>query len=117
MENTVTKPRDGLYLVSRTSQYMGEEPPCEEAFRVTVVNVDTRYVEDPANLNNPNDWYKRGTNHRVEDGNIKRDLGLRAEWAVEVANLFEFVKKYGQCVVDIDESGFAKLEIYDYYRE
>lgn len=118
VEPTV-RPRLGLYLCSRTSAY--GEKPCDEAFQVVLTNTDTRSVDDPkkipAHRGTDGDWYTRGTNHRVEGGMIRRDMGVKKEWAVELEDIGAFVDKYGQCVVGRDIDGFCTIEIYDDYRE
>lgn len=114
------RPRQGLYLVSRTSSPPGEKP-CDEAFRVVLTNTDTRSCDNPkkipVNNGTDGDWFLRGTNHRVENGYIKRDLGVKEDWAVEVTDIQDFVDKYGDCVVGRDVDGFCTVEIYDDYRE
>lgn len=114
-------PEDGVYLVSRTSCYADSEKPCDEAFEVEVLRVDARNVSSPEKLfNGADDWWARGTNHWVENGNIKRDLGLERRWAVhvdDIAGIWGFVSKYGDCVLSVDRNGFRNIEIYDSYRE
>ena len=111
-------PRDGVFLVSRTSS-IGQ--PCEDAYEVEVMQIDTRDVDCPkkipANNGTNGDWYERGTNHRVEDGHIFRDLGLSKQWAVQVSDIMNFVDIHGECVLSRDREGFANIEIYDDYRE
>lgn len=116
----VVRPRAGLYLCSRTSAW-GNKKPCDEAFKVLVINTDTRNCDDPkkipANRGTDGDWYKRGTKHRVENGMIKRDFGTSQEWAVELADVQTFADKYGDCVIGRNSDGFCTIEIYDDYRE
>lgn len=113
----LTTPRPDLYLCTRTS-VMWDERPCEEAFQITIRNVDTRTVDSPDKLTwRKEDWYKRGTNHRVVGGRIKRDLDPQTVWAVIVTDLPAFVRKYGNCVVRENAEGFMEIEIYDSYRE
>lgn len=116
----VVRPRTGLYLCSRTNSY-SEDKPCDEAFQITVITTDTRNCDDPkkipANKGTDGDWYTRGTNHRVENGNIKRDLGTHKVWAVELTDILSFVDKYGDCVISRNGNGFGEIEIYDDYRE
>jgi len=113
------RPRSGLYLCRRTSTY--DEKPCDEAFLVTLTNTDTRNCDDPkkipAHKGTDGDWYTKGANHRVDGGMIRRDMGTRDAWAVELADIGMFVDKYGQCVVGRDVNGFCTIEIYDDYRE
>ena len=121
----VTLPRPDLYICSRVSDYSYDTRPCDEAFQITIVAVDTRSVDDPkkirSNKGTDGDWYMRGTNHRVDNGRIKRDMGYAQVWAVECKNIPEFVKKYGQCVVEYNTcgcyEGYWEIEIYDGYRE
>lgn len=113
------RPRNGLYLCTRTSAY--DESPCNEAFRVTLISTDTRNCDDPKKIpafrGTDGDWFAHGTNHRVEGGKIRRDMGTIQAWAVELADVLTFVEKHGPCVVDRNADGFATIEIYDDYRE
>jgi hypothetical protein len=113
-------PRVGLYLCDRTSYFFGEKP-CVEAFRVPMMHVDTRDCDDPKmipeNRGTDGDWYSRGANHRVENGKIRRDMGIRQVWAVEIDDVQAFVDKYGKCVVERNAEGYCTIEIYDDYRE
>lgn len=112
-------PENNLFRVDRTSSCSLK--PCEEAFLSETVVVDMRNCDDPKkiphNKGTDGDWYERGTNHRVVDGCICRDLGITNAWFVRIDSITEFVKKYGQCVVYIDNAGFTVIEIYDDYRE
>ena len=121
----VVKPRSDLYIVSRTSCPSYDDKPCEEAYQVQITDVDCRWTDDPRKVLIYNDpkcdwWYKHGTNHRVEDGMIKRDAGINTVWVVKIeqlADLMEFIKKYGDCVLSRRRDGFAEIEIYDDHRE
>ena len=117
----VVKPRPGLYLVERTSLRGSSEKPCEEAFKITVANVESLYKDTPAKhpiyQDDPQKWYDKGVNHRVENGNAKRDLGVKQEWAVQVEDIQEFICKHGPVVIGLEEDGFCTIEIYDDYRE
>ena len=115
-------PVDGIYLVSRTSE--GEDiMPCKEAYCAEILDVDRRTVSKPQYLssykNKSTDWwYKKGKNHRVENGHICRDIGWSMKWIVKIDNLRDFIEKHGQCIVDINnDNGFSTIEIYDGYRE
>ena len=112
-------PRDGTYLVSRTSVCEGK--PCDEAYEVEMLRVDRRNCDDPkkipANNGTDGDWYQRGANHRVENGYICRDMGWVREWVVDAESIMAFVDAHGECVVSRNRDGFAEIEIYDDYRE
>lgn len=109
------------YRVRRTSEWNSDVPPCEGAFKKSVVRVDMRNTDDPkkipVNKGNDGDWYTRGTNHRVENGCICRDMGFYDEWRIEIADILQFVKMHGTCVVEIHFDGTPSVEIYDDYRE
>lgn len=115
-----TIPRKGLYLVKRTSSSRGK--PCKGAFEITRKIVDRRTVDDPkkipANKGTNGDWYEMGTNHRVENGMICRDMGQTTEWAIEIDDVMEFVDKINcECIFSRLADGFAQIEIYDEFRE
>ncbi len=123
--NTVepVEPYAGLYLCTRTSDYQ-DVKPCDEAFRVPLVAIDTRDVDDPKkipiNEGTDGDWYIKGSNHRVEDGRITRDMGIEEVWAVKLVDLqafTDFVDKYGSCIIARDDRGFCTIEIYDAFCE
>lgn len=117
----LVQPQPGLYLCSRTSQMFDVKPPCDGAFRVSRVRVDCRTVPDPrmipAYRGSDEWWYSEGTNHRVEGGEIKRDLGTETSWAVKIEDVDAFVDKHGMCIFSRDDLGFRSVEIYDDYRE
>jgi hypothetical protein len=117
----LTERPKNYYRISRTSSW--DSRPCEEAFQCEVMNVDRRSADDPKKIpafnGTDGDWYERGSNHRVENGRICRDMGWRAEWFVEMEaeDIWAFADKYGSLVVQIDVDGWPKIEIYDDYRE
>lgn len=117
----ITDRRPNLYLCSRTSTSMSDEKPCDAARSVRIPRVDVRGVDDPRkipeNAGTEGDWYRRGTNHRVENGRIMRDLGELSVWAVEVPDIQAFVTEHGPCVISRRWDGFFEIEIYDDYRE
>jgi len=108
------------YRITRTSDW-GDNSPCEEAVKGTYIDIDERTTDSPdkipANLNQPTDWwYKDGTNHRVENGHIKRDF-IRDGWIVDINSVDDLRKlsdKYGNLIFNSTENS---IEIYDDYRE
>jgi len=48
---------------------------------------------------------------------VKRDVGYSQAWFVELTDVMEFVREYGECVLSVDNDGFNCIEIYDDYRE
>lgn len=115
------------FLTRRTTEYF-DIKPCEEAIEGTYTHVDIRMVDDPAKIpaEKGTDWWykdKDFTNHRVENGQIKRDRILKG-WFVEIntlEELVEFTKKYdGDVIISTNNENnpeFYELEIYDNYRE
>lgn len=119
-------------LVTRTSRdwfsYDDEgSKPCDETVRGTYIDVDERTVDHPDKIypNNKftSDWYNdpRFTNHRVENGHIKRD-SIKEGWCIYLDALNElklFVNKYGKCVISVEDGNpdMIKVEIYDTRRE
>ena len=118
---TVTKPRSGLYLVRRTSNWGEDIKPCDEAFKILFKKIDVRNTDDPKKIpafrGTNGNWYELGTNHRVENGMIMRDMGTKTAWAIEISDIQGFVDKYGDCVVGRNVEGFCTIEIYDDHRE
>ena len=113
------------FHVSRTSLWDHEEPPCAEAFRDTYTRIDVRNTGDPAKIpafkGKSAWWYEDGTNHRVEDGHIKRDF-VDKDWFIELADmdaLLAFMAAEGSLVIQPCwyNASELEIEIYDGYRE
>jgi len=118
---TAPLPKDA-YIVERTSgPIFSTKAPCPGAKKSFVVYVDERIVDDPKKINAYSHteawWYSKGTNHRVENGHIKRDLGFNEVYVLKIPDIWAFVEKHGQCVLSINSEGFRVVEIYDDYRE
>lgn len=117
------------FLITRTSRKYVEQPPCEEARAEKYVVVDRRSVDDPrkftAYRHNPDEamqmWYGDGSNHRVENGMIVRDMQERIRWVIDIENLeqlMELQRKYGELILNTDDNNNdPAIEIYDDYRE
>ena len=112
------------FFIRRTSAYSAKPVP-----EATEVNgrfcVDRRAVDDPAKvaayLGQSDWWYGKGTNHRVENGQICRDMKYQAGpyWAVEIEDLnalLALVLREGEVIVSQTDGNF-ELEIYDDWRE
>lgn len=103
------------FTISRTSVY--GEKPCEDAHKIETFRRDERRFSTPDELpdNCSKLWYKDGSNHRVENGHIVRDLPI-TQWVIDTINtlddLMEFVKTHDDIVLSDDG-----IEIYDDYRE
>lgn len=119
-------PTKGFFSVGRTSSCSRTDdedakPPCDGAFPCEIMRIDRRYCDDPKkvpyNKGTSDWWYEKGSNHRVENGCICRDMGWWKQWFVEIPDVMDFVRKNGTCVVSIDPDGHESIEIYDDYRE
>jgi hypothetical protein len=113
-----------LFTITRTSLWNGDKPPCSGATVENYLHVDRRTTNDPAKIKRYGGktewWYSDGTDHRVERGQIARNLP-RQRWIVEIDDIVAFAQKHGRLVVYApdDESIPARpaIEIYDGYRE
>lgn len=111
------------FVVTRTSCFEdGEEGPCKGAFKEEYIRIDERAIDDPMKNNFIGAaWYTEGRNHRVEDGNIKRDF-LDVTWFIEfnsLDDLLQFTKEHGRVVIQpfYFNPIYTEIEIYDDYRE
>lgn len=104
------------FQISRTSLYLNR--PCEEAIKGTYIPVDRRTFKTPEehDARFPHmRWSSNGSNHRIVEGNIERDMPPASCWLLEISDLqqlIELSKKYGDLVFSPD-----RIEIYDGYRE
>ncbi len=118
------------YIVTRTSNYGDDEPPCEGAVQEDVCYLDVRTVATPEEFDEKfgkyaqGKWLDKGTDHGItEKGRIYRKLPSKA-FTIALADLGEllaFTQKYGEVIikapeVDLPDQYFS-LEIYDGYRE
>ena len=113
------------FIITRTSAYGNDEQPCEEAVKEKHLCVDERCCGNADELSHTDkrEWFSEGTNHRVENGHIKRDF-MEETWVIEIPSLEYLMKlrdEYGEIiVVSKDELGgydLPTLEIYDDWRE
>jgi hypothetical protein len=113
------------FLVTRTSQYVSDEPPCARAELARYTPTQVRTVKDFDEFDRrfgdrEGPWVSKGINHRVHPAGIARDMPDGAEgWFVEIpdlAALLEFSREHGPIVVGLD-GGIPTVEIYDDYRE
>ena len=112
------------FIVSKTSLWDDDEPPCQEAFRGKCLRVDCRSVDSPKKLNcmTEDEWYAEGTNHRTEDDYICRDMDEIDCWFIKINSLKQltkFIDEYGGVVIEPWWNNWSvlKIEIYDTYRE
>ncbi len=115
------------FCVERTSDPMGKRKPCDEAALGTYTFMDRRVIDDPRKIpmESGSDgawWYEEGSNHRVENGEIVRDIGERSAWFVSLNTLEElmaFCEKYGNVIITAEGENPTgpQIEIYDDQRE
>lgn len=118
--------RDDIAIISRASTY--GEKPVAEAFKIKVQITDRRVVDDPRKipLDTGSDgkwWYENGTNHRVENGQIARDMGYHEVWAIKIPKdglakwIAEFIKREENIVISMADCGLLEIVIYDTWIE
>lgn len=114
----ITSPRKGLFFVERTS---GIAPPCHQSRMAITPIVDSRNTDDPKKVPqyrfDDSEWYEKGTNHRVVNGHISRDMGWQCVYVIEIEDVLEFVKEHEECVIRFNSGGYPVIEIYDAPRE
>jgi len=113
-----------MYMVGGIGWHFDPEyPPCENAFPISIPELDHRDTDDPSKMNMGGIttwWYGRGANHRVVNGTIYRDLDIKDYWAIEIDSLDDlekFLTTYGKCVLRVEAEGYKYIEIYDDFRE
>ncbi len=119
----IHKPERGLYLIRRASDYSG--CPCEDAFKAEFLRVDSRNAARPKDIpfyKNKDEqwWFGAGTNHRIVDGCITRDMEWCEEWAIRCDDLLNLVAIIGRLIIDPSSTfypSFPTITIYDSYVE
>lgn len=109
------------FLVRRTLlTWPDNEAPVPGAIRESYTIVDRVGVSDPRELYyGAEHWYRIGTNHRVERGEVARDREVEG-WFFEIeslSGLLDFVTQAGREVIITEGDPYWSLEIYDDYRE
>jgi hypothetical protein len=113
------------FVISRASNFLNDEvQPVPQAVKGRYVSVDIRTVDSPDKLQYEGalkEWHERGSNHRVVDGQIRRDL-KRSGWLLDFADLQElmdFIHDVGSVVITprSDPADTPRLKIYDDYLE
>ena len=89
------------------------DPPCKNCIGENYIRIDERTVDDPSKNICLKDWYKEGTNHRLESGHIKRDF-IDTGYFVEISNLEmlrEFIEDNGSIIVEKDYENQSQMRI------
>ncbi len=118
------------FVIERTSTWDSNPPPDDKRVQeLEFTNIDSRSFktekEHDEKLPNDPKWRSRGTNHRMIDGGIARDLGKDKAFFIDLewSELEKFVEEHGSIVIeppfDRGVMAIAKLtlEIYDGWRE
>lgn len=119
-----------IFEIVRTSLFYSKDKnirPFEKSFPIEIMKIDERFVHDPEELLDKNtrvNWYKVGTNHRInKKGYIERDLGIVQRWGVEINSLEDLLKLKEEVKSNLiigsssENEYFPCIEIYDDYRE
>jgi hypothetical protein len=98
MKKTNTGRPSSTYILESVSgnSFIGSVAGASKTF---IPRVDVRTCDDPKkipyNKGTDGDWYKRGTNHRLIDGKIARDMGEDEVHQVEFSTLAELESLIG----------------------
>lgn len=117
-----------LFQVTRTSAWHEEYKPHEKCIPITLTRVDRRKFRTPEEHDEKigaiyGNWFSLGSNHRITEDGIARDMEKRQAWAIEINSLEELMnfKDEVGCELVITTSyidgEFPQIEIYDDYRE
>ncbi len=94
--------------------------PCEGAEKFLVLHIDRRSSGDPKKIpcfaEDANGWWDFGTNHRIENGGIVRDLDWKPAWFIKTPDLWKFVQEQGDCVVGFADEGYRWITIFNNLR-
>lgn len=114
------------FIISKTSNYLSNEPPCKGAikklFPVFHVRTVTEEEYNKKFSHVEGLWRSKGFNHTVtEEGYIKRQEPDQEQWCVELntlEELIDFYNTHGDLIIKSNfASGTPEIEIYDDYRE
>ena len=116
-----------IFQVTRTSIW-DDEKPYEKCIPITLNIVDRRVFKSPEEYDTRlsekyGSWFSQGSNHRVTESGIARDIGVRSAWGIEINSLEElmsFKEAVGEELVlctSYTDDKTPMIEIYDDYRE
>ena len=112
-------------ICTRTSSFLDNVKPCDEAKQVPFIRIDRRNYKTPKEIpwgDDAQTWYTIGFNHRIENGGLARDF-RETKWAISINSLDElqaFCLKHGPLVLETGSDSlvpYLSVEIYDNYRE
>ena len=116
-----------LFQITRTSM-RSDKKPYDKCIPIKLTRVDRRTFRTPEEhdercAKHSRKWFDVGTNHRIENGCIVRDLGTEDVWGFEINSIEElmtFKEEVGSELVictSYTDRNFPMIEIYDDYRE
>ena len=116
-----------LFQVTRTSMWE-ETSPYENCIPIELIHVDQRTFKSPEEYDQRlgksyGSWFSQGSNHRITEKGIARDMGTYPAWGIEINSLEELVnfkKEVGENLVlrtSYIDYKTPVIEIYDDYRE
>jgi hypothetical protein len=113
------------FVITRTS-IQDDSAPCKGAFKGQYLRIDTRtcktFEEYDERIGKNRPWLSEGTNHRLVNEGIARDMEMTDAWFVEINTLEDLLilnAEEGQIVIGhcYDNKEVPQIEIYDDYRE
>lgn len=116
-----------LFQITRTSMW-DDEKPHEKCMPITLINVDQRTFKSPEEYDKrlakmDGNWFSKGSNHRITEKGIARDMGPYPAWGIEINSLEElmnFKEIVGEELIlctSYTDYTTPMIEIYDDYRE
>lgn len=113
------------FVISRASDHKEENSPCEGAYEQEIPKIDIRSISKPEEFNIKSmreSWYKEGTNHRLINGKIARDMGTKKVWCIDfesMDDLIKFTYEFGDVIIGCSDydNGMPNIQIYDDYIE
>lgn len=116
-----------LFQVTRTSIWDKKKKPYNKCIPISLTHIDRRTFRTPEEYDERcgqyGKWFDVGSNHRIENGRIVRDLNIESVWGIEINSLEElmaFKKEVDEeLVIGISymDEKTPSIEIYDDYRE
>lgn len=116
-----------IFQVTRTSVW-SDVKPYEKCIPITLTHIDRRTFKSPEEYDarfatQSGSWLSRGSNHRITEYDIARDLEPCQRWGIEINSLEElinFKKEVGTDLIittSYVDGQTPEIEIYDDYRE
>jgi hypothetical protein len=95
----ITPDMPNLYLIRSEGEsvFVEADPPRPEAYVAQIKAIDVRYA--PHGI--PDDWERRGFNHRAEGQFICRDLGWDLAWAILIPDMKAFMRVNKHCILNV----------------